>query len=88
MTRQANQLKQVAEHETAQPQRLHDRSSGSASANLIAHALAGAFIGFLNSWIRKGQPLSAGKGRQFISRIRLGRDNKCANYERLTKINI
>ena len=33
------------------------RSDG--GSDLIAHALAGAFIGFLNSWIRKGQPLSA-----------------------------
>ena len=52
-------LKQLTEREKAQPQRPHDRSTASASADLIAHALAGAFIGFLNSWIRKGQPLSA-----------------------------
>src|SRR5215469_1742471 len=52
-------LKQLAEREKAQPQRPCDGSTASASSDLIAHALAGAFIGFLNSWIRKGQPLSA-----------------------------
>ena len=51
-------LKQLAEREKAQPQRPRDRSTVSASSDLIAHALAGAFIGFLNSWIRQGQPLS------------------------------
>ena len=51
-------LKQLAEREKAQPHRPHHGSTASASSDLIAHALAGAFIGFLNSWIRKGQPLS------------------------------
>jgi len=50
-------LKQIDERDKIQPQRARDRSS--ASSDLIAHALAGAFIGFLNSWIRQGQPLSA-----------------------------
>jgi AcrR family transcriptional regulator len=52
-------LKQLAERDKAQRQRPHDGSTARASSDLIAHALAGAFIGFLNSWIRKGQPLSA-----------------------------
>jgi AcrR family transcriptional regulator len=52
-------LKQIAEREKAPPQR---RSSGivaAARSDLIAHALAGGFIGFLKSWTRKGQPHSA-----------------------------
>jgi AcrR family transcriptional regulator len=52
-------LKQLAEPEKAQPRRPRDGATASASSDLIAHALAGAFIGFLNSWIRQGQPLSA-----------------------------
>ena len=51
-------LKQIAEGDKTQsPPRA--RSTASASSDLIVHALAGAFIGFLNSWLRKGQPLSA-----------------------------
>jgi hypothetical protein len=52
-------LKQIAEREKTQPRRPHAGSIASASSDLIAHALAGAFIGFLNSWTRAGQPLSA-----------------------------
>src|SRR5262249_23268655 len=52
-------LKQLAEREKTHLQRRRDRSTASASSDLVAHALAAAFIGFLNSWIRKGQPLSA-----------------------------
>jgi AcrR family transcriptional regulator len=52
-------LKQIAEREKTHPRRPRDGSTAIASSDLIAHALAGAFIGFLNSWIRKGQPLSA-----------------------------
>ena len=52
-------LKQIAEREKTQQRRPRDRSTASASSDLVAHALAGAFIGFLNTWIRKGQPLPA-----------------------------
>ncbi|MEY2486760.1 MAG: hypothetical protein QOH39_2408 [Verrucomicrobiota bacterium] len=49
-------LKQIAERENWQ--RPPAKSLAAASSDLVAHALAGAFIGFLNSWIRKGQPHS------------------------------
>src|SRR6476659_3250790 len=52
-------LKQLAEREKTQAQRPRDRSTAVASSDLIAHALAGAFICFLNSWLRNGPPLSA-----------------------------
>ena len=52
-------LRQLAEREKTQPQRPRDGSTAVASSDLVAHALAGAFIGFLNSWLRNGQPLSA-----------------------------
>jgi AcrR family transcriptional regulator len=42
-------LRQLAERE----------KTAVASSDLVAHALAGAFIGFLNSWLRNGRPLSA-----------------------------
>jgi AcrR family transcriptional regulator len=47
-------LKQLAERDKVQR-----RSAAVARSDLIAHALAGAFIGFLNAWTRKGQPHSA-----------------------------
>jgi hypothetical protein len=52
-------LRQLAEREKTQPQRPRDGSTSVASSDLVAHALAGAFIGFLNSWLRNGRPLSA-----------------------------
>jgi len=52
-------LRQLAEREKTQPQRPRDGSTAVASSDLVAHALAGAFIGFLNSWLRNGRPLSA-----------------------------
>ena len=61
-------LKQITERERAQRQSRaggalpsRSRPSHAASSDLVAHAIAGAFIGFLNSWIRKGQPHSAEK---------------------------
>src|ERR1051326_2313141 len=51
-------LRQLAEREKTQPQRPRDRSTAVASSDLVAHAVAGAFIGFLNSWLRNGRPLS------------------------------
>src|SRR5439155_1004863 len=47
-------LKQIAAREKTQGRSGTDRRS-----DLIAHALAGAFIGFLNSWIRNGQRQTA-----------------------------
>ena len=52
-------LKQIAERETAPPQRCSGGIAAAARSDLIAHALAGAFVGFLNAWTRKGQPHSA-----------------------------
>jgi hypothetical protein len=52
-------LRQLAEREKTQPQRPRHGSTAAASSDLLAHALAGAFIGFLNSWLRNGRPLSA-----------------------------
>jgi AcrR family transcriptional regulator len=52
-------LRQLAEREKTQPQRPRDGSTAVASSDLVAHGLAGAFIGFLNSWLRNGRPLSA-----------------------------
>src|SRR5205814_4162084 len=52
-------LRQLAEREKTQPQRPRSGSTAVASSDLVAHALAGAFIGFLNSWLRNGRPLSA-----------------------------
>ena len=61
-------LKQITEREKNQRQSrisgtlaLPRRSSHAVNSELIAHAIAGAFIGFLKSWIRKGQPHSAEK---------------------------
>jgi len=62
------QLNQITEREKTQrqsraggPLPSRSRPSHAASSDLVAHAIAGAFIGFLNSWIRKGQPYSAEK---------------------------
>jgi AcrR family transcriptional regulator len=52
-------LKQIAERETAPPQRCSGGIAAAARSDLIAHALAGAFVGFLNAWTRKGQPHAA-----------------------------
>jgi len=61
-------LKQITEREKAEQQSRtavtllsRRRQSHAASSDLVAHAIAGAFIGFLNSWIRNGQPHSAEK---------------------------
>src|SRR5690349_1711279 len=52
-------LRQLAEREKVQPYRRRVGSTALASSDLIAHAVAGAFIGFLNSWLRNGRPFSA-----------------------------
>ena len=59
-------LKQITEREKTERQSRtggtlasRRRPSHAASSDLIAHALAGAFIGFLNSWIGNGRPQSA-----------------------------
>ena len=54
-------LKQITEREKAQRQSRAAGTRAVVSSDLIAHAIAGAFIGFLNSWTRKGQPHSAEK---------------------------
>jgi AcrR family transcriptional regulator len=93
-------LKQITEREKAQRQSRaggalpsRSRPPDAASSDLVAHAIAGAFIGFLNSWIRKGQPHSAEKmdtlfhelawaGIRSIGDAEIGSSGSAANRKR------
>src|SRR3954466_10486859 len=75
-------LRQLAEREKTQPQRPRDGSTAVASSDLVAHRLAGAFIGFLNSWLRNGRPRES--GGHAVAQIRLGRNNKCRVQQKST----